>query len=101
MGVWGELASHNRLSAPVLKAGHPVSCSHVMSCVFVYVFFMDVFGICGYIGGGFYLFISLSIYLSIYLYNYYTYGLYAMNYNFMLSFQRHEYKNTIMDVYYT
>ena len=48
-----------------------------------------------------YLFLYLSIYLSIYLYNYYTYGLYAMNYNFMLSFQRHEYKNTIMDVYHT
>ena len=49
-----------------------------MSCVFVYVFCVDTLGFVDirmYVGGGFYLFISLSK-LSIYLY---TYGWYAMN----------------------
>ena len=50
-----------------------LSC-HVM-CICVCVFLYGCFGICGYIGGGF---ISLSIYLSIY-----TYGWYSMNYNFV------------------
>ena len=47
--------------APVLKAGHLVSCSHV-----VCVFFMDVLGFVDILVVVFiYLFLYLSIYLSI------------------------------------
>ena len=60
LGVWGELASHKS--------------SHVMSCVICVCVLYGYFGVCGYnYVGGFYLFISLSIYLVS------TYGWYAMN----------------------
>ena len=45
-----------------------------MSCVFLYVFFVDVLGFVEI------LVVVFIIYFSIYLF---TYGWYAMNYNFM------------------
>ena len=48
-----------------------------MSCVFVYVFCVDILG---FVNMVVVVFIYFSIYLSIYLY---TYGWYAMNYDFM------------------
>ena len=58
-----------------------LSCHVMCICVYGYFMYMDIWGLWIYVGG-FYLFISLSIYLSIYLS---TYGWYAMNYNFMLN----------------
>ena len=53
---------------------YPVHSRHTIECSQSYIHVH--FGVCKYGGGGFYLFLYLSIYL-------YTYGWYAMNYNFM------------------
>ena len=54
--MWGELASHKRLfnlPAPVLKAGHPESCSCVVVCVCVMCFMSVSFTLVkGGLGGG-------------------------------------------------
>ena len=79
--MWGELASHKTHSPIVLKAGHPVSCSRVISCVFVYVFCMDILGFVDICWWWFLLYNYLSIIIILY-----TYGWYSMNYNFMHPF---------------
>jgi hypothetical protein len=70
LGVWGELASHKRLFNPPPQFSRlGTQCPALMSChVYLCMCFVWVFwDLWIYVGGGFYLFISLSIYLSIYL----------------------------------
>ena len=69
LGVWGELASHKRLFNPPPQFSRlGTQCPALMSChVYLCMCFVWIFwGLWIYVGG-FYLFISLSIYLSIYL----------------------------------
>ena len=83
LGVWVELASHKRLFNPPPRFSRlGTQCPALMSChVYLCMCFVWVFwDLWIYVGGGFYLFISLSVYLSIYLSIYLsTYGWYAMN----------------------
>ena len=63
LGVWGELASHKRLFNPPPQFSRlGTQCPALMSChVYLCMCFVWI-----YVGGGFYLFISPSIYLSTY-----------------------------------
>ena len=73
LGVWGELASHKRLFNPAPQFSRlGIQCPALVSC-HLYLCMCFVWDLWIYVGGGFYLFISLSIYLS-------TYGWYAMNF---------------------